>query len=189
MVRIRLARPGQGSAVEALVAVALGGDGEVALAGAFAAAIEAGGGRIRLPYGEGLVLVACPADDSGQVLGMLYVCPPIRLIDDCADLGRQVQQRLTEAVAEVELLAVAERARRRGIGGMLLDAARDTLRGRSCKLLYVKVRHDDKPVLGWYRRRGYQLLPQGQPIVIRVAGRPVGFADGTDGYRVLVKPI
>ncbi|MEV1173930.1 hypothetical protein [Nonomuraea sp. NPDC049784] len=56
-------------------------------------------------------MVADPEDDPGQVLGMLYVCSPIRLIDDCADLGTQVQQRVTEAVAEVEPLAVAEQAR------------------------------------------------------------------------------
>ncbi len=72
---------------------------------------------------------------------------------------------------------------------MLLDAAQDTLRGRSCKLLYAKVRHDDKPVLDWYRRRGYQQLPPGQPIIIRAAGRTIGFADGADGYRAMVKPI
>jgi GNAT superfamily N-acetyltransferase len=192
MDRIRLARRGDGRAVESLAALALGGDvAETALApalGSLAAAIDGGGGLIWLRHGQGLVFVACPAADSGHVLGMLYTCPPIRFIDDCADRGEKVQQRLAQAVAEVELLAVTSRARRRGVGSALLAAAEDTVRHRGGKLVYVKVRHDG-PVLQWYRTRGYQPLPPGEPVILAVAGTKVGFADSGDGFRVIIKAI
>ncbi|MEV1179305.1 GNAT family N-acetyltransferase [Nonomuraea sp. NPDC049784] len=190
MVHIRAARHGDGHAAETLAAIALGdATGAGPAPGPFAVAIDELGGQVPLPHGEGLVFVACPDVDSGQVLGMLYLCPPIRLIDDCADQGKQVQQRLAQAVAEIELLAVTAQARRHGIGSSLLAAAEDLVRDRGGKLVYVKVRHDDAPRLRWYRIRGYHLVASRESVILAVAGTTVAFADGGDGYRVMIKVI
>lgn len=120
---------------------------------------------------------------------MLYLCPPIRLIEDCGDLGRQVQQRLATAVAEVELLSVAAGGRQRGVGSALLEAAEQVACGRGGRLVYAKVQRDSASLLRWYGKRGYQLVPVGEPVVLAVAGTKIGFADGDDGFRMLAKLI
>ncbi|MEV4117012.1 hypothetical protein [Nonomuraea sp. NPDC049695] len=60
---------------------------------------------------------------------------------------------------------------------------------RGGRLVYVEVRQDDGPRLRWYRRRGYHLVPSGEPVILAVAGTTVAFADGGDGFRVMIKVI
>ncbi|MEV4079444.1 GNAT family N-acetyltransferase [Nonomuraea fuscirosea] len=196
MVHISQARRGDGDAVEALAALALGDALNAGLGrSAFAAAIDKAGGQIPLPHGHGVVLIATTPDAAGadpgpgQVAGMLYMCPPIRFIDECADEGGMVQRGLTRALAEIELLAVAPHARMQGIGGALLSEAERMVRARGGRLLYVKVRDADRPVLRWYRQRGYRPLAWGETVDVVVARRRVGFAAGADGFRVAIKAL
>ncbi|MEV1173924.1 hypothetical protein [Nonomuraea sp. NPDC049784] len=58
---------------------------------------------------------------------------------------------------------------------------------RGGKLLYVKVRHGDRPVLRWYQARGYQLVPPAEPVILPVEDRMIAFADGDDGYHLLTR--
>ncbi|GAA1613227.1 hypothetical protein GCM10009733_006650 [Nonomuraea maheshkhaliensis] len=162
---------------------------------AFAAAIDKTGGQIPLPHGHGVVLIATTVGAAGagpdpcQVAGMLYKCPPIRFIDECADEGDTVQRGLTRLLAEIELLAVAPHARMQGIGGALLSEAEQMARTRGGRLLYAKVRDADRPVVRWYRRRGYRPLAWGETVDVVVARRRVGFAAGADGFRVMIKAL
>ncbi|MEV4250192.1 GNAT family N-acetyltransferase [Streptosporangium canum] len=113
----------------------------------------------------------------------------MQLIDAYAELGAHGQRRLAGALAELELLAVAEHARGAGVGTALLAAAEERLRRGGCRLLYAKVRADDRPVLRWYRRRGYLLAAPGEPVTIDVEGAVIAFDDGGDGYRLAVKSL
>jgi ribosomal protein S18 acetylase RimI-like enzyme len=56
-------------------------------------------------------------------------------------------------------LAVAERARRGGIGGALMHAAKAWLRGRDCPKLLLMVREDNAAALGFYRSLGLEPQP------------------------------
>ncbi|MFI6883845.1 GNAT family N-acetyltransferase [Streptosporangium canum] len=194
MAVIRLARPGDGPAAEALARAALGADaGLPAGPGAFAAAIDRHGGRLPLPHGTGCALVAAATEAAeaaeGAPIGLAYTCPPVRLIDAYAELGRHGQRRLAGVLAELELLAVAEHARGAGVGTALLAAAEGRLRSGGCRLIFAKVRTDDRPVLRWYRRRGYQLAAPGEPVAIDVDGARIVFDDGRDGHRLAVKSL
>ncbi|MFI6803218.1 hypothetical protein [Streptosporangium canum] len=59
-------------------------------------------------------------------------------------------------------------------------------RVRNRRLLYAKVRADDRPVLRWYRTRGYLLTAPGKPVTIDVDRAVIAFDDGSDGYRLAV---
>ncbi|WP_189251335.1 GNAT family N-acetyltransferase [Streptosporangium pseudovulgare] len=188
---IRVAQPGDGATVEALAQVALGADGVVPAApGAFAAAIDRHGGRLVLPHGTGCALVARASAAPGDPpLGLAYTCPPVRLIDQYAELGPRGQRRLAGALAELELLAVTAPARGAGVGTALLAAAEEQLRSGGCRLVFAKVRSADRPVLRWYRRRGYLPAAPGEPVTLDVDGAWTVFDDGGDGHRLAVKPL
>ncbi|MET8336006.1 GNAT family N-acetyltransferase [Streptosporangium canum] len=188
---IRLARPGDGPGVEALAHIALGANAAMPTGpGAFAAAIDQHGGRLTLPHGTGCALVAEHGEAAeGAPIGLAYTCPPVQLIDQYAELGRHGQRRLAGALAELELLAVAEHARGAGVGTALLAAAEKRLRRGGCRLIFAKVRADDRPVQRWYRRRGYQLAAPGEPVAIDVDGARIVFDDGRDGHRLAVKSL
>ncbi|MFD8563116.1 GNAT family N-acetyltransferase [Streptosporangium canum] len=177
--------------MEALARVALGADaGLPAGPGTFAAAIDRHGGRLALPYGTGCALVAEDGEAAeGAPIGLAYTCPPVQLIDAYAELGARGQRRLAGALAELELLAVAEPARGTGAGTALLAAAEERLRSAGCRLIFAKVRADDRPVLEWYRSRGYLLAVPREPVTIDVDGAMIVFDDGGDGYRLAVKSL
>ncbi|MBG0825828.1 GNAT family N-acetyltransferase [Planomonospora sp. ID91781] len=143
---------------------------------------------MQVPYGFGSALVACAADDE-PVCGLAYTCPPVRLIDQYAELGRRGQRDLASALTELELLAVAEHTRRSGVGTRLLAAVEERASRDGGRLLFAKIRADDRPVLGWYRRRGYRLAADREPVVIDVADAVISFDDGGDGYRLAVKSL
>ncbi|WP_031172560.1 GNAT family N-acetyltransferase [Streptosporangium roseum] len=188
---IRLARPGDRPGVEALARVALGADAEMpAGPGAFATVIDRHGGRLALPHGTGYALVAEDGEAAeGAPIGLAYTCPPVQLIDQYAELGARGQRRLAGALAELELLAVAEHARGVGVGTALLAAAEERLRRGGCRLVFAKVRLGDRPVLEWYRSRGYLLAAHREPVTIDVDGAMIVFDDGGDGYRLAVKSL
>ncbi|WP_433358694.1 GNAT family N-acetyltransferase [Streptosporangium sp. CA-115845] len=195
VVRICLARPGDGLGVEALAGVALGIDvGMQGAAGPVATAIDQYGGRLAVPYGWAQALVACLTEapqgaDGPPPAGLAYTCPPVRLIEAYTELGSGAQQRLAQALAELELLAVAEHARGSGIGTALLSAAEDLLRRDGRHLVFAKIRLDNQKAQLWFRRRGYLLTAPGESVIFNIGEATISFDDGGDGYRLAVKSL
>ena len=60
--------------------------------------------------------------------------------------------------AEVLNLAVAPRARRRGLGGRLLDAGLGMIRERGGREVFLEVRESNAPAIALYSSRGFAAL-------------------------------
>ena len=60
--------------------------------------------------------------------------------------------------AEVLNLAVAPRARRRGLGGKLLDAGLGIIRERGGREVFLEVRESNAPAIALYSSRGFAAL-------------------------------
>ncbi|MGI5292655.1 GNAT family N-acetyltransferase [Nonomuraea polychroma] len=100
-----------------------------------------------------------------------------------------MQQRLTRALAELELLAVAEPCRGAGIGTLLLTAAEELLAAGGCELMFAKVRLTTRRVLLWYRRRRFLVAVPREPVAVEAGRAMVSFDDGGDGYQLVVKSL
>jgi len=59
---------------------------------------------------------------------------------------------------ECELLALVATGQRRGIGTLLLEAARDLAAKRSCRRLFLTTTNDNLDALRFYQRRGMKLV-------------------------------
>ena len=87
--------------------------------------------------------VAFVAEHGGRIVGFCAVAPSR---DD--DAG--------EGVAEVGALYVAQAAWRRGIGSLLVSAARDELREAGYRELTLWVLPENAPALAFYERLGFE---------------------------------
>lgn len=186
MIEVRAAAPGDGDAVTRLGRVALGDRAVGGAQSELGAWVDEHGAVTHVPFGAGRVFVAV---EDGRVIGMVYFVPPVQLIQAYAELGEHLQYELGVALCEVELLAVEEPHRRRGVGTALLDAVEDMLREDGCGLVWAKVRAGAFPVMKWLRRRGYIVLAQREPVVVQLRGRAVSFDDGGDGYQLAVRSL
>ena len=83
--------------------------------------------------------------------------------------------------AEVQRVAVAGRARSRGVGRALMSALEEAARGRGITLLYLTT-HDDVPAARFYERIGWTKLG----VMPQYSARPDGsLSPGAFYYRVL----
>ncbi|PWJ55428.1 ribosomal-protein-alanine N-acetyltransferase [Quadrisphaera granulorum] len=60
--------------------------------------------------------------------------------------------------ADVQTLAVAPRAQRRGVGSLLLDALLDAARGGGASSVLLEVRADNAPAQALYAARGFERI-------------------------------
>ncbi|MER5199837.1 GNAT family N-acetyltransferase [Streptomyces sp. NPDC002755] len=185
VVTVALAAPGDGPDAAALGSLALGTPvpEERAATAPLARAIDVHGGQVPLPYGQGRCLVA---RSGGLVTGMVYLTPPIRWLEDHPAAQRPA---LVTALVEIELLAVAESHRGQGIATALLNAAEETARDGGTHLSFAKVRRGDFAVMRWYRRRGYTIAAQTEPVLFRTRSGLESCDDGSDGYQLAAKPL
>ncbi len=72
-------------------------------------------------------------------------------------LGLAVFERVG-AEAELFLLAVADAARRRGLGRALLEAGERSCRAEGVTVLFLEVAHDNLPALALYERFGFEAI-------------------------------
>lgn len=182
---ITLAVRGEGQAAAALGSVALNGDsraGDTSLS-PFAAAIDKHGGCLPLPYGQGQCWMARTGDTP---LGMIYVTPPIRWLDGQPAAHRNT---LVGSLIEIELLAVSDRSRKQGIGSALLTEAENAARAQGTHLALAKIKIGAFPVMRWYRKRGYTIAAQGEPVVFGTRYGLASCDDGADGYQLAVKTL
>lgn len=170
----------------ALAALALGdgvGGAGVPRPSALADAIARQGGQVLLPYGHGRCLVAREGD---AVVGMIYATPPIRWLE-----GQPAVRRasLVGALVEIELLAVDAGFRGRGVGTALIEAAETAAREEGARLALAKVRVGEFSTMRWYRKRGYTIAGQGEPVLFHTRSGPSSCGDGGDGYQLAVKTL
>ncbi|MGG2460503.1 GNAT family N-acetyltransferase [Streptomyces sp. RGM 3693] len=184
-ITITLAAKGDGQTAAALGALALSDHTQSPQAplSSLADAIDEHGGRVALPYGKGHCLTA---RNGSTITGMLYTTPPIRWLQ-----GQSADQRarLTQALIEIELLAVFEPYRNRGIGTALLETAEHTARNAGTHLALAKIRTGAFPTMRWYRRRGYTIAGQSEPVVFRTHQGFASCDDGSDGHQLAVKAL
>lgn len=184
--KIRLARQGEGKEVARLAEMALQGRTQGSTTGDLAAAIDADGGRIKVPFGRSYAFVV---EEGGAVCGLMYVTPPVRLAESYAERGPVWQELFCARVAEIQLLAVDEEVRGKGYARSLTASAEQALRGRGVRALLVKVLASDELVQRWYGRQGYRILGLGDYALLRAGGEDVPIANDGDVYRVGVKRI
>ncbi|MER6562095.1 GNAT family N-acetyltransferase [Streptomyces sp. NPDC001027] len=179
------AAPGDGLATAALGALAVGSRLPAPGAGSpsLAQAVNTHGGREPLPYGHGHCLIA---RIEGTAAGMVYMTPPIRWTEDHPPAQRA---GLVQSLVEIELLAVAEAYRGQGIAAALLAAAGETARSAGSHLAFAKVRVGAFALMCWYRKRGYTIAAQAEPVVFRTRSGFESCDDGSDGHQLAAKPL
>lgn len=126
--------------------------------------------------------------EGRPVAGFIYATPPVRLIDEHADLGQSVQQHMARRLAEIELLAVESLAQGRGLGTALLAEMENNLRQRGVGVVLVKIRASISTIR-WYLQRGYTLADLTAPTLLRLGGNVITCGDGADGHCLALKPL
>ncbi|MER7179123.1 GNAT family N-acetyltransferase [Streptomyces hyaluromycini] len=94
-----------------------------------------------------------------------------------------------QSLIEIELLAVAEPHRRRGIATALLATAEESARNAGGHLAFAKVRIGAFTTMHWYRKCGYTVAAQSEPVVFRTRWGLESRDDGSDGYQLAVKAL
>ncbi|MFI2616655.1 GNAT family N-acetyltransferase [Streptomyces sp. NPDC018584] len=180
---IRTAAPGDGASVATLAALALNTDAPDPQKG-LPAQIDARGGVMKVPHGKGTCRVA--ADAQGRVIGMTYTAPPLAWIEQHPV---PVQATLARYFTKVELLAVHEAQRERGVGGALLKVVEDAERERGAHLVFANVDLRERRILAWYKRRGYTIAAPGEPVIVTSSHGPLSLVDTGDGYVLALKAL
>jgi dTDP-4-amino-4,6-dideoxy-D-galactose acyltransferase len=85
------------------------------------------------------VLVAAPSDRPEEILAMVTLSE-------------------TGGTGHIDLVAVAEAARGRGLGLQMLQAAESWMLGRGAKMAQVVSQRANRPACGLYQRAGYHVL-------------------------------
>lgn len=180
-----LAVRGEGQAAAALATLALpeGPPTTDTPLPSLAAAIDEHGGRMPLPYGQGRCWVTRTGD---TVCGMLHATPPIRWLELHPPAHRN---RLARCVIEIELLAVAQHHREQGVGSALLEEAENAARADGIHLALAKIRIGAYPIMRWYRKRGYTIAAQNEPLVFATRHGLTSCDDGSDGYQLAAKAL
>lgn len=180
---VRLVKPGEGAAAIDLAESARQ-DGGWSSVRPLQPTLDQVGGRIVIPDLDGAVGWCFAAFRGDAMVGMLYACTPVQFLQQCSPATRAV---LTPRLAEIEIVAASPDARGQGVGSALLQRAEQSLRAEGVQLFTAKIQAADKPVLRWWRHRGWTLAPSGEPCFLDRSGR-VGIDAGRDGrWRLAVR--
>ncbi|MEU5240944.1 GNAT family N-acetyltransferase [Streptomyces lydicus] len=184
---VRAPRAGDEEAIATLVLAAVGATVDVIDASQFATTVCTSDGATRIPHGTGRVLVA-GLSGATEPVSMLYVTPPVRLVEEFDTRGPSTQKLLAREVREIELMATAPTAQCNGVGSALLHAAHALVTKEGVRVMLAKVSASDFPVLRWWRHRGYTLAQPGQSVRLHLP-QSVTCNDGYNGYRLAVCPL
>lgn len=173
---VRLAQAGDGAAVVEVAEStrAAGGWADVS---PLRRVLDQVGGQIAIPDLAGATGRCFVAVADGQLVGMLYACTPVDAIRACP---ASQHAALVRALIEIEIVAVAEHAQRRGIGTALVRHAEEHVRELGTQLITAKITATDMPVLRWWRHRGYTLARDDEACFLDQRGR-IGLDAGHDG--------
>ncbi|MFK0154168.1 GNAT family N-acetyltransferase [Streptomyces sp. NPDC090493] len=181
---VRAPRNGDEEAIAVLAPAALGESGDLD-AKQFAVDVCMANGRVRVPFGAGQALLAGLAG-AEEPTGILYMTPPVRLVQESRALGLKAQRLLGREMREIELVAVASAVRGMGVGSALLLGAQSVAAQEGVRIMCAKVAARNTSALRWWRHRGYALARSGQDIRLHL-DIPVICNDGRDGYRLAVQ--
>ncbi|MFE6739840.1 GNAT family N-acetyltransferase [Streptomyces tubercidicus] len=184
VMRIRLARKGDGAAIARLAELAIGDYQGGADPEGLGRVIDREGGRPVVPFGQALAFVAVEGE---EVVGLAYVAPPVQLLKDFAEqLSEATQSAIARKLCALELLAVDASVQGRGIGTTLLTEVEEVLRSRASWGVIAKVTGGDR-VSQWYTARGYYVGDTGMPFVLK--NRVPLICSGEPGVRIAVKSL
>ena len=79
----------------------------------------------------------------------------IRLDDDRADSNHQPLVTAQHVTGHIITIDVAAKARRTGVGSLLLDAVEDRLDAAGCRIVNLEVAVDNAAAIAFYRRHRY----------------------------------
>lgn len=83
------------------------------------------------------------AEENGEAVGFL--------------VAHKTANKLTKwAEAHIVTVDVIEQARRRGVGGALMDTAEDWARVQGCRAVSLETAEDNAAAQTFYRKRGYE---------------------------------
>lgn len=95
---------------------------------------------------------------------------------------------LVRSVIEIEIVAVGESFRQRGIATTLLRHAEDQFAQLGLRYIVAKVDAAAMPTLRWYRHRGYTLAREGEHLAIEISDGAAGLdAGGSNRWRLAAK--
>ena len=180
---VGLAARGDGAAVSTLLPLALGERAFEADPLYFSRTVDKVGGRIRVPYGHALVFVG---RRRGSVVGAAHVAPLVRWLDGHP---RALRGALAPLMMEIDALAVRPDCRGAGVGSALLLAAEQATKAQGGSLVLAKVLMADRPVMLWYKRRGYTLVGRGEPVVLKTRGVMDSLDSASNEYGLAVKAV
>nr|WP_240437388.1 GNAT family N-acetyltransferase [Streptomyces scabiei] len=129
------------------------------------------GWRLPAQYGTATLLLA-QEHPAGKVVGLAHAIPPVQwLMEMEAGLGRQLCQRLSRSLVELEAVSVADSARGQGLGHRLLDELVRSYSGQGYEAMLGGI-HTHKPHLApYYEAAGFHALAPGAPLDLQL---PVG---------------
>lgn len=174
-VQVRLVCPGEGAAVVALVAGAHGA--AAAAESPLRAAVDVHGGQVPLGVAEvpGGLGWCFGAYDSAGLVGVLYACAPVQFVRTFPPKQRE---ELVRAVMEIEIIAVDEQFRQRGVATTLLRQAEEQFVTLGVRYIVAEVGATAMSTLRWYRHRGYTLARDEEDLMIETPDGSAGLNAG-----------
>ncbi|MFC1428519.1 GNAT family N-acetyltransferase [Streptacidiphilus sp. N1-12] len=182
--RIRLARPGEVPAADALLdpvgvrveSLAAQGVDDGSLATLLKAGLDGGQNALALAVATaiagkelkdavpGLSLLLVAEDPQRQIVGALTAMPPYSVVAALADRGVSGERLafLCMVIAKISGLAVADTARGRGIGTQLLKRATQIYQQLSFQLVYGQFDDDSATLPAFYASRGFTVKAVGE---------------------------
>nr|AHE39228.1 GCN5-related N-acetyltransferase [Streptomyces sp. FR1] len=146
------------------------------------------GWRLPAQYGTATLLLA-QEHPAGKAVGLAHAIPPVEwLMAMEAGLGRQLCQRLSRSLVELEAVSVADSARGQGLGHRLVDELVRSYRGQGYEAMLGGI-HTHKPHLApYYEADGFHVLAPGAPLDLQL---PVGRIryPANASMRHLVRPL
>ncbi|WP_394427383.1 GNAT family N-acetyltransferase [Streptomyces sp. SGAir0957] len=132
-------------------------------------------------------IVVAERQTEGTVCGLVSIVPPMRLMEQYKTEGKRAVHELAATMAEIDSLAVDADVRGQGVGAALLAEAEQWLADRGVRIATAKVARGNLPLMRWYRRRGYLIALQQEPIWLPLRTFELSCNDGDDGYQLAVK--
>ncbi|MGW4784990.1 N-acetyltransferase family protein [Streptomyces sp. NPDC004230] len=144
------------------------------------------GWRLPAQYGAATLLLAQELP-AGEVVGLAHAIPPVQWLAETG-LDRQLCQRLSRSLVELEAVSVADSARGQGLGHRLVDALVRSYSGQGYEAMLGGI-HSHKPYLApYYEADGFHVLAPGAPLDLQLPVGRVRFPADVS-MRHLVRPL
>ncbi|MGW4788574.1 N-acetyltransferase family protein [Streptomyces sp. NPDC004230] len=144
------------------------------------------GWRLPAQYGTATLLLA-QEHPAGKVVGLAHAIPPVQWLAETG-LDRQLCQRLSRSLVELEAVSVAGSARGQGLGHRLVDVLVRSYSGQGYEAMLGGI-HSHKPYLApYYEADGFHVLSPGAPLDLELPVGRIRFP-ASASMRHLVRPL